>query len=684
MKSCDEDSYNAYRDEFENIYSNDSFLVTDEVLREYSRIYRKPKVLMYEFDKTNMRFTKQGDANAITYTDKTPIIRPNDAQIEALYELRRVREHGATKALVVAATGVGKTFLATFDSVNFKRVLFVSHREEIIQQAYATFKAVRPDVNVGICDANNKDMDCEVVIASVQTLSKTNNLERVAEKFFDYIIIDEFHHSAAKTYQKILSYFRPKFLLGLTATPNRMDNKDIYAYCDYNIAYEIDLFSAINRGWLVPFHYYGIYDITVNYDNITYIRGKYLEEELEKSLCNEDRYELVFKHYLRHNSKKIIGFCASIKHAENMAKFFEKKNIRAVAIHSKSNNRKEMMQEFREGNIKIIFAIDIFNEGVDIPSIDMVLFLRPTESPVVFLQQLGRGLRLEKGKTHLTVLDFIGNYKKVNLLPLFLSGKNHLQVGSKWETKNILESDFFPEGCKVNFDMRIVDLIEKHNMELRSISSRIKDEYIRIKEDLEKAPNRCELLTYFCEDLYITMKKNSAHNIFKDYISFLHKMGEKPQIYGTIAHEFIKMIENTSMSKLYKIPILLAFYNNGDVRTHIGEKEILESFKIFYEDGQNRLDMLKDKSTREFGKWMGKKYLDLAYKNPIKYLCKTESKFFTLGEGGALHLLPNIKKHFRTKDFIENFKDVIEFRRIKFLKDNLLEKEEEILKRMSI
>ena len=216
-------------------------------------------------------------------------------------------------------------------------------------------------------------------------------------------------------------------MLGLTATPERMDGRNIYEICDYNVPYEISLKEAINKGMLVPFHYYGIYDET-DYSSLHLVKGRYDEKELNETyIGNVKRYDLIYKYYMKYRSKRAIGFCCSRKHAEEMAKEFCKRGIESVAVYSNadgefSEDRDNAIQKLKNQEIKVIFSVDMFNEGVDIANLDMVMFLRPTESPIVFLQQLGRGLRTSKGKEYLNVLDFIGNYEKAGRAPLLLSG----------------------------------------------------------------------------------------------------------------------------------------------------------------------------------------------------------------------------------------------------------------------
>lgn len=262
-KRNSEEDFKAFADSFVDLWENHSYEVDDKVLASYARSWIRPKIYknMFEGDQSNV----------------VDMIEPRGAQIEALYELKKTREEGFDKALVIASTGIGMTYLAAFDSREYEKVLFVAHREEIIKQAMASFKIVSPEKTTGLFCSEYKEHDRDAVFAIVNTLGKEEYLndDFFAKDQFDYIIIDEFHHAAADTYKRVIDYFDPRFLLGLTATPERMDNKDVFELCDYNVAYEIRLKESINRGELVPFDYYGIHDDTVDYDTIEFKNGRY-------------------------------------------------------------------------------------------------------------------------------------------------------------------------------------------------------------------------------------------------------------------------------------------------------------------------------------------------------------------------------------------------------------------------
>lgn len=708
-KKTNEEDYNYFKSMFEDLFLNESIIVNDQELENYSKTWKRPKVF------SQMKENKE-EIN-YSYDKITTLFEPRGAQIEALYQLKKTREEGNDKALVVAATGIGKTYLAAFDSREFNRILFVAHREEILKQAYESFKNVRLDkfekhesvitkvaetvtidkedysvltkgldvvttkynedgYNMGFFMNSIKDNDKDIVFASVQSLGKDNYLNEYyfPRDYFDYIVIDEFHHAVCKNYQNIINYFTPKFMLGLTATPDRLDNKDVFSICDYNTVYEVTLKTAIDKGWLVPFRYYGIYDESVNYDEVEFKNGKYNEKQLEEALSINKRAELILNNYKKYKSSTALGFCTSKSHAEFMAKYFNENGVPSRSVYSGdrgeySEERNTALRKLRNEEIKVIFSVDMFNEGLDVKNIDMVMFLRPTQSPTIFLQQLGRGLRKDKNKSYLNVLDFIGNYKKANLVPYLLTGESK-KVDKT--TGFILKEEDYPQDCFIDFDFRLVDLFEKMNKANQKLEDAILEEFYRIKIDLGHAPSRVEMFTYMDEDLYYNIKKKSKVNIFKDYMKFLNDNNEtnydESEILNTLAHEFINLIENTSMTKVPKIPLLLAFYNEGKMKLEIDDEDIYKSFKSFYNSGCNVIDMLKDKSTKNFKTWTEKQYISFARKNPVHFFCKSSSKFFTINEEKVC-LNKGLQQYLNNPVFINHVKDAIDFRQKEYYKN---------------
>ncbi|WP_458404849.1 DEAD/DEAH box helicase family protein [Methanobrevibacter sp.] len=659
-KSQNEDDFNSFYNNFQDLFNNKSIELTDEVLREYSSSWIKPK------------FTK-----IIEFSSTHESFEPRGAQIEALYSLENTREEGYDKALVVAATGIGKTYLAAFDSKDYNKILFVAHREEIIKQAAQSFKNVHPDKSVGFFYNMYKDMDKDITFALVQTLGKNAYLNDNYFKpdDFDYIIVDEFHHAVANNYKKILDYFNPKFLLGLTATPERLDNKDVFALCDYNNVYEVRLKEAINKGWLSPFKYYGIYDDTVDYSTVNMRNGVYDEKDLEEKLMINRRAELVLNHYLKYNPNSTIGFCSSRNHAEYMARYFNEHDVPSAAVYSGeqgeyTQNRNDAIENLKKGNVKVLFTVDMFNEGLDIPVIDTVLFLRPTQSPTIFLQQLGRGLRKSENKNFLTVLDFIGNYKKANLVPFLLSG-------SDYSTKTLLSESVlefeYPEDCYIDFDFHLIDLFKQQAKQELKVKDKILLEFKSVKEDLNHRPSRMELFLRMDDEIIQAMKRNTKLNFFHDYLKFLYESDEitsEEELYlNTPAHDFLKVLENTSMTKSYKMPIFLAFYNDGDIKMKISDEDVYKSMKEFYEYASNGVDMLQHKSSKNYKNWSKKEYLSLARRNPIRFLNKSSGEFFIKQKDCELALSDELKDYIHLETFKQHFKDIIDYRTLSYYKD---------------
>lgn len=666
-----EKDYSYFKQAFEELFNDCSIVMDDEELQRYSRSWKKPKVFG---DMENAGEKSEDQCRIIQY----PGPEPRGAQIEALYELKKSREEGFDRGLVVAATGIGKTYLAAFDSMSFDKILFVAHREEILKQARATFENVRRDKKCGEFYSGCRDRDFDILFASVQTLGKDEylNEDYFKKDQFDYIIIDEFHHAAAGNYINIINYFTPKFLLGLTATPERLDNKDVFALCDYNVVYEVRLKDAINKGWLVPFRYYGIYDET-NYDEISFRKGRYDEEELEKALMINKRADLILNHYKKYNSKRALGFCTSRNHAEYMAKHFNDNGIKACSVVSGESfentmDRKEALSKLNSGDVNVIFSVDMFNEGLDVPSVDLVMFLRPTESPTVFLQQLGRGLRKSGGKKYLNVLDFIGNYKRADLIPFFLSGSGP-QKGPA-STGRMPGEDDYPDDCIVDFDFRLIDIFKRQRNQARNIQSIIYEEYLRIKEFLGHRPSRLEVFTYIDDDIYLNMKRNRKFNILNDYLGYLNEIGElddeEKSLLGTKTHEFIKLIEITGMTKSYKMPLLLAFYNNGNLKLKVDEEDIYINFKEFYNKGSNGVDMTRHTSTANYKIWGKKEYNAISKKGPQHFFALSNSDFFRQ-DGKYFCINEKLEQYMDNQSFIRHFKDAIDYRTRRYYKERL-------------
>ena len=654
-------NYEKFYNTFVDLFENHSIVINDEELKKYSKNWHRPAV-----SKDLDRYDLQDDKES---SNQIPLFEPRGAQIEALCALENTRAEGASRALVQAATGVGKTYLAAFDSKNYERVLFVAHREEILRQAAESFKNVRDSDDYGFFNGENKCTDKSVIFASVATLGRPDYLNEkyFAPDYFTYVVIDEFHHAVNEQYQRIVDYFKPKFLLGLTATPERMDGKNIYEICDYNVPYEISLKEAINKGMLVPFHYYGIFDET-DYSKLHIVRGRYDEKELNETyIGNVGRYELIYKYYCKYGSKQALGFCCSREHAREMAKEFSKRGIPSVAVFSDASgeyteDRNVAIKQLKQGKIRVIFSVDMFNEGVDITSVDMVMFLRPTESPIVFLQQLGRGLRKCRGKEFLTVLDFIGNYEKAGRVRFLLSGRSNQSAG----VYNPSDTSAFPDDCLVDFDMKLIDFFAEMDRKHLKLKDQIVNEYFRVKELLGRRPDRMDLFTYMDDGIYETAIAHSKDNPFKRYLEFLKELDELNQdeevFCKGIGREFISLLENTSMSKVYKMPVLMAFYNHGNILMEVSEAQLLSSWKEFFSTGTNWKDLDKNMTIQKYNDISDREHLKKILSMPVHFLLESGKGFFVKNDGAAIGLREELRPLIDNPVMICQMKDVIDYR----------------------
>jgi len=465
---------------------------------------------------------KGGNKETISYNFD---IQPYPYQQEILDKLqaeRYVRNHW--RNLVVAATGTGKTVISAIDYRNYVyknrhkpcRLLFIAHREEILKQSLACFRMVLRDPNFGeLFVGNYTPNSLDHLFMSVQTFNSREFENVTTPDFYDYIIVDEFHHAAAPTYQKLLEYYKPEILIGLTATPERMDGKDILKYFDYRIAAEIRLPEAIERKLLCPFHYFGVTD-NVDLKSLRWTRGGYDKNELSKIYTGNDlRAKIIIKALDKYitdmDDVKGLGFCVSKEHAKYMANFFNENNIPSIYLTAESDDetRNEARRRLVRGDYRFIFVVDLYNEGVDIPEVNTILFLRPTESLTVFLQQLGRGLRLCEGKECLTVLDFIGQAnRKYNFEEKFEALLSNTSKGIQREIKEDFIS--LPKGCFIQLEKIAKEYILmniKHSL-------RTQNGLISKIASFEEDTNKALTLTNFVEHYHIKLKSIYAMNNF--------------------------------------------------------------------------------------------------------------------------------------------------------------------------
>ena len=487
------DIYNQSFNQFQKLWnSNEAIGLTEDFIGKYEE-YKEKNRPQNTFDYRKIQ------------TEKKKFI-PNSMQIEILEKLKNTRKSGNNRGLVVAATGTGKTYLAAMDVKEFFKnrknssFLFIAHREELLDNAIRVFSDILhiEKENFGRIFSGNKEVGHNMIFASIQSLRNCYK-DFISDKF-NYIIVDEFHHASASSYEKIIHYFKPEFLLGLTATPERMDGKDILALCDYNLVGEMGMRKAMEKDLIVPFHYFGVNDITVDYEKIPYRNGKYDEEILLNDLSVSIRTDYIVEKMEKfgYDGKYMSGiaFCQNIKHALYMKNEFLRKGYKSELLTSKTNltERSKILESFRNKEIEILCVVDILNEGIDIPDINLLLFLRPTLSSTVFIQQIGRGLRKAAGKDFVTIIDFIGNHKKDYLITKVFSDEIHNKSFLYEKKEKIIEQiknqfSNIPGASYIELDRicqeRIIDKIEKINFNSRNI---LKEMYNEFKNDIGKSP----------------------------------------------------------------------------------------------------------------------------------------------------------------------------------------------------
>ena len=477
-----------FKEAFEELWET-AVPLTDSWLQEYEERYKKEQ---------EIRRTVEQETRIITYT-----IEPNQMQKMAASSLHRMRQEGKNKALLIAATGTGKTYLSAFDTRSFnpKHMLFIVHREQILHDAADSFidvlgTGIKNDI--GFITGNEKDFNKKYVFSTIQTISKPEIHKTFAPDYFDYMIIDEVHKAAAPSYRRIMSYFKPAFLLGMSATPDRPDKENIYELFDYNIAIDIRLKDALENNLLCPFHYFGIADITID--------GKTIQEEADfNDLTADERVNRILEksEYYGFSGERLKGliFCSHVKEAKLLAeKINERKknsnrNWKAAYVIGETciDLREEYVRRLQNDDGEIldfIITVDTFNEGIDIPEVNQIIMLRPTESSIIFIQQLGRGLRKNaNGKEYLVAIDFIGNYKKSFLIPVALSGDNTYDKDNlrKYITEG---SSVIPGSSTIDFDAISRDLIYRNidQSNLRKYAF-LKKEYFSLKNRLGHIPS---------------------------------------------------------------------------------------------------------------------------------------------------------------------------------------------------
>ncbi|WP_127586126.1 DEAD/DEAH box helicase family protein [Paenibacillus koleovorans] len=487
-------------------------------------------------------------------------IKPRPAQEAALEALDRTLEEQYDKAMVIMATGLGKTYLAGFFAQKFNRVLFVAHREEILVQARRSFAQILPHKSFGLYNGMHKEGEADCVFASIYTLGLKKHRESFSPEAFDLIVVDEFHHAAAQSYMSVIQHFKPQFLLGITATPDRLDGKDVYGLCDGNVAYQIRFMEAIRRQWLAPFHYFGVYDET-DYTQIRWLGTHYDEEQLLAAQMKLTMAERIVEAWVRHKQTRTLCFCSSIRQADFLASCFRDRGVRAVSLHSGTVGitREEAIVQLTDGQLEMILTVDLFNEGVDIPAVDTLLFVRPTESLTVFTQQIGRGLRIAAGKTHCVIIDLIGNYRNADAkLSLFASEEQDQGVGKKNRTAAIpaLSSDV----GTLQLDTQVINLLEELSRKRMPRREQLHWDFLDLKNELGRLP------TYL--ELHLQGRADSREYRFEfgslvGFLSWGELLSERESLIYHKYESWLRDVEETEMAKSYKMIVLLYMLERG-------------------------------------------------------------------------------------------------------------------------
>ena len=562
--------------------------LTNEWITSYSFTYKKNY-------KQSLQYQELDSEN------DTRIIKPNQMQKDALEQLRLLREKGKQRGLIISATGTGKTYLGAFDvkSTNPKKMLFLAHREQILEKSKESFSRIigGKKTDYGLYTGNSRNKNAKYVFATVQTLSKSNHLSLFDRDEFDYILIDEVHHAGAETYQKIMNYFQPKFYLGMTATPDRNDDFNVFKLFNYNVAYEIRLPQALEEDMLCPFHYVGISDYTFKDNRVNEAIDSYNnekgnhknEQKIVEQLSSQERVKYILDQtkYYGYSGDVLHGliFCSGVAESVSLAKELTRQGYPSKALSGNDSEvkRRSVVKDLEKGIIKYIVTVDIFNEGIDIPCINQVVFLRNTNSNIVYIQQLGRGLRKSKGKEYVEILDFIGNYKNNYIIPVALTddssySKDNARATTSMEPTIGVSTIYFEQIAKE----KIFDSIRQAKFDsMRNLRT--------VYNEMKKRVGRIPLLQDFIK--FNSIDPVILSNKEKNYANFLIKMGEQINIsdYENKILSFLD-VELLNGKRRHELILLDLLINNSEIsmekfdealiKNHcLNNQEIIESVK---------------------------------------------------------------------------------------------------------
>jgi superfamily II DNA or RNA helicase len=617
------DAIKEFNSEFEG-----AEIVNTEFIDQYEKLYKAQRAF----------FKKNQDK--LTVLQKNTL-KPNAMQVEALKSLKKLRSESKNKALLISATGTGKTYLSAFDvkEVNPKKFLFIVHRANIANKAMESYiKVFGIDKTMGMYSGNKKEIEADFLFSTIQTISIENNLNQFDKHHFDYIVIDETHRAGAPTYQKILNHFQPRFLLGMTATPERMDGFDIFKEFDYNIAYEIRLHRALEEQMLCMFHYFGVTDITVD--------GKVLEENAAFNLLSASQrvnniIEKAEFYGCDNGCVRGLVFCSSLQESDELSKVFNSRGYKSVSLSGSSSEDERIAainsleSNSQEEKLDYIFTVDIFNEGIDIPKVNQIIMLRPTQSAIIFVQQLGRGLRKADNKEYVTIIDFIGNYSKSYLVPVALYGNMSYNKDTLRKLM-VSGSSVIPGASTVNFDEiareRIFEAIDRANMQLKK--DLVKD-YELLKFKIGKVPMMVDFLEHGSRDPQLYAEYS------RSYFNFV--AGQEVTLKNRLSSQEVKLLE------LFSNEIA----NTKRIQEVIILKELIQTASI-------KKEKVKSVVLAKYGIEISKETLESCIKN-INFEFVTEKKnkkLMSVREAHDLNIISdNNEDIFCEKDFKNSLKN---------------------------
>jgi superfamily II DNA or RNA helicase len=640
-----------------------------EIVKEFRELWNSDYALefedFYEMYKEQYKIIER--QRQIARKDEIPSIekyklKPNSMQVGFITNLRKILEAGEERALLISATGTGKTYASAFAmrELGFKRVLFLVHRGQLARQTKKSYERVfDKSVSMGLLGAGFYDYDKDYVFATVQTLNRDEHLLRYNPEDFDCIILDEAHHSSADIYQKIMDYFIPKLWLGMTATPDkrddRIEDRNIYEIFHYQIAYEIRLQQAMEENMLCPFHYFGISDILVLKDKE--LKLKKLSAKDFSQLVSDQRVKNIIEQaeYYGYSGDRVKGliFCSRIDESEELSVKFNEAGYRTIALNGNASenerakaferlamNEEDSTEEMQP--LDYIFSVEILNEGVDIVEVNQVIMLRPTESPIVFIQQLGRGLRKAEGKEYVVILDFIGNYTNNFMIPIALSGDRtyNADVIRKYV---ISGNSTIPGASTVHFDEiakeKIFDSIDK----IKGIRAIIRESYISLKNRIGRVPYLLDFYEHGEVDPLVIIRE------YKTYQTFLESV-EKETYIGEITEQEKLTLEYLSKTILsgvrpYELEILKQFFNQEEISVDKLQRDFKSEygFNIDLKSIKNAVSVLQGHFVSKEEEYQKYCHIDI-----LRY-----------NRGSALQRMQSYADQLQHREFYKQLKDIV-------------------------